>query len=161
MLRPKPYVGGYDDAEFWEGCRQGVLKLQRCRSSGIFLWPILPVCPDDLSTDFDWVEVCGRGKVSSYVVYRRVYDKEFAAVVPYISASIELEEGARMTGNIYGADGQFNADAILGSAPKVDALIGRSVELFFEDIGEGFRIPQWKLTKPSKTSAASAGGKKS
>ncbi|MEZ5844839.1 MAG: OB-fold domain-containing protein [Hyphomicrobiaceae bacterium] len=159
MLRPRPFVGGHDDAPFWEGCRLGVLRLQRCRKSGIYLWPILPVCPDDLTTNFDWVEVSGRGRVSSYVVYRRLYDKEFAGALPYISASVELVEGARMTGNIFSADGDMNADIILGPEPKVDALIGRAVEMFFEDIGGGLRIPQWKLTRDTTSPAPGKGGK--
>jgi hypothetical protein len=65
--------------------------------------------------------------------------------VPYICANIELPEGVRMTGNVFGADGGWNADAILGPAPHVDALNGRDVTLFFEECGHDLTIPQWRL----------------
>ena len=146
MLRPQPYIHGFEDVPFWEYCKKGELRLQRCRQSGRFLWPILPVDPDTLSDELDWVQVSGKGVISSWIVYRRVYYPEFENRVPYIVANIELPEGARMTGNVFGPDGEWNADKILGPSPRLDALNGRAVTLFFEDCGHDLAIPQWKLT---------------
>src|SRR5919109_678255 len=98
MLRPKPHIGGFDDGPFWDYCRQRELRVQRCRICGRHIWPILPTCPDDLSDDLEWVRASEEGFISSWVVYHRVYHPEFAEVVPYVCANIELPEGIRMTG---------------------------------------------------------------
>lgn len=145
MIRPKPLISDFEDRAFWDYCRKGELRVQRCRHCGRHIWPMLPACPNDLSEDLDWVAVSTTGVISSWVVYHRVYHPEFATWVPYICANIELPEGVRMTGNVYGADGAFKAADIVGAAPSTDALNGREVQLFFEDAGDDLRIPQWRL----------------
>ncbi len=85
------------------------------------------------------------GTVSSWVVYHRVYHPEFKDAVPYICANIELPEGVRMTGNIFGPNLEAKADDVLQGDGSTNALNGRRVELFFEDCGHDLRIPQWKL----------------
>ena len=66
-------------------------------------------------------------------------------MVPYICANIELPEGVRVTGNVFGPDGEIDANAILRGDRSTSALNGRKVELFFEDCGHEPAIPQWKL----------------
>jgi uncharacterized OB-fold protein len=46
----------------------------------------------------------GRGKVFSFVVYRRAYHRGFENELPYVVALIELEEGPRLISNIIGCD---------------------------------------------------------
>lgn len=145
MIRPQPLISGFEDRTFWEYCRKGELRVQRCRACGRHIWPMLPACPDDLSDDLEWVEVSKRGTIASWVVYHRVYHPEFQDIVPYICANIELPEGIRMTGNVYGRGGAIRAPDIVGPAPATNALNGRAVELFFEDAGRELMIPQWRL----------------
>ncbi len=146
MLRPRPLLSRFDDGPYWDFCRQGELRVPRCGRCGRHIWPILPCCPDDWSDDLEWARVSGVGMISSFVVYRRVYHPEFKDMVPYICANVELPEGVRVTGNVYGEDGTIDADRILGPRFATDALNGRRVELFFEDCGHGLMIPQWRLT---------------
>ena len=145
MLRPAPQVGEFDDGPYWDYCKRGELRVQRCRDCGRHIWPVLPACPDDLSTDLEWVPTATIGTIASWVVYHRVYHPEFATVVPYICANIELPEGVRMTGNVVGPNGEIKANEILAGDLRTDALNGRKVALFFEDCGHDLMIPQWKL----------------
>lgn len=145
MLRPKPQVGEFDDGPYWAFCQNRELRVQRCKACGRHIWPVLPACPNDLSEDLEWVKASELGTIASWVVYHRVYHPEFAAVVPYVCANIELAEGVRMTGNVYGPNGEIKADEILKGNHRTDALNGRKVRLFFEDCGHDLLIPQWQL----------------
>lgn len=144
MLRPKPSTAP-DDQPFWDYCRQGELRVQRCPTCGRYLWPVVPACPHDFSDNLEWVKVSETGVISSWVVYHRVYDREFAELIPYVCANIEVVEGVRFTGNVFGPGGTFRAADVLGADRRVDALNGRKVKLFFEDCGDGLVIPQWRL----------------
>jgi uncharacterized protein len=146
MLRPAPQVGEFDDGPYWEYCKRDELRVQRCAECGRFVWPVVPACPHDFSDRLEWTPVSRVGTISSWIVYHRVSHPEFKEVVPYICANIEVPEGVRFTGNVYGRNGEIKADEILRGNTRTDALNGRRVELFFEDCGHDLRIPQWKLT---------------
>jgi uncharacterized OB-fold protein len=145
MLRPQPQIGEFDDGPYWEYCKKDELRVQRCKRCGRFLWPVVPACPYDFSEELEWTRVSETGTVSSWVVYHRVYHPEFKDVVPYICANIEVPEGVRFTGNVFGPDGEIKADDILKRDRSTNALNGRRVKLFFEDCGHNLKIPQWKL----------------
>lgn len=145
MLRPEPQVGEFDDGPYWDYCKRGELRVQRCTHCSRFLWPVMPACPYDFSDALEWTRVCETGTISSWVVYHRVYHPEFKDVVPYICANIELPEGIRVVGNVYGPNGEMKAGEILAGNSSTDALNGRRVRLFFEDCGHDLMIPQWKL----------------
>lgn len=144
MLRPYPPKSA-DDQPFWDFCSKGELRVQRCKSCGKYLWPVAPACPDDYSEDLEWTKVSDTGTISSWVVYHRVYDREFAQEVPYVCVNVELPEGIRFSGNVFAANGSFRAADVLGSNKATDALNGRKVKLFFERLDDGLMIPQWKL----------------
>ncbi|MGH3662784.1 MAG: Zn-ribbon domain-containing OB-fold protein [Micromonosporaceae bacterium] len=88
---------------FWEGLRQGKLRLQRCDSCGHIRYPISFVCPQCLHTGHEWRDMSGRGSVFSYVVFHQIYHKAYAEDVPYNVALIQLDEGPRMFSNVVGA----------------------------------------------------------
>ncbi len=135
MRRPAPAVQGFEDAPYWEYCRKEQLRFQKCNRCGKFWWPIGPVCPRCLEDSYEWRPVSGEGKISSYVVYHKIYYPHFANVVPYLVAEIDLPEGVRIVGNVEG---------LRRGAPRKE-IIGTNVKLYFEDCGDGFKIPQWRV----------------
>lgn len=145
MLRPAPHIG-FDDGPFWRYCRNRELRIPRCGACGRHIWPILPACPFDLSDDIEWVKAPERGIITSWAIYNRAFDAEFKDALPYVCASVELAEGVRMTGNIFGPGREMRADRFLGPSPGLNALNGRTVRLFFEEAGPDLVIPQWELT---------------
>ena len=103
---PLPDLERVPDYErgFWEGSRNGELRIQRCLDCGLFRHLPTPMCPECSSLDYNWTRVSGRGFVYSYVIVRHpvhpaIHEKE---QTPYNLCVIELEEqeGLRICSNI-------------------------------------------------------------
>ena len=80
---------------FWEGIAEGVLRVQRCGACGRHVFYPRAVCPHCASSELDWVDASGRGRIHSYTVVHRA-PPEYRDEVPYVVALVELDEGVRM-----------------------------------------------------------------
>ena len=90
---------------FWDGCREGVLLIQKCSDCGEVRFPPTSYCPHCRSGAFDWIRASGRGRVFSWIVVRHPVPKEvYAGDVPYVVALVTLDEGVRMVANIRGLE---------------------------------------------------------
>jgi uncharacterized OB-fold protein len=89
---------------FWDGCRDGVLKLQRCTSCGHLRYPIAAVCPRCMKSGVAWEQLSGRGTVFSFVVFHHAYNDAWRDRIPYNVALVELEEGPTVLSNVVGVD---------------------------------------------------------
>ncbi|MGI6548610.1 MAG: Zn-ribbon domain-containing OB-fold protein [Syntrophomonadales bacterium] len=89
-----------DTAPFWQGCRERHLLFQRCSACGHIRYPISFICPECLSSAHEWVESQGKGKIYSYVVFRRAFHPAVLNRVPYVVAVVELDEGPSFLTNI-------------------------------------------------------------
>jgi uncharacterized OB-fold protein len=106
---------------FWEGARRHELMLPRCRRCDRpFFYP-REVCPVCLSSDIDWIEASGRGRLHSFTVIHQPANAAFASDVPYIYALIQLDEGPRMISNL------------IDCAPA-DAYVDMPVVADFDDV---------------------------
>jgi uncharacterized OB-fold protein len=89
---------------FWEGTRNGELRIQQCSDCGFFRHLPMPMCPDCSSLDYGWTMVSGRGRIYSYVIVRHPVHPAIAEKeqVPYNICMIELEEqeGLRLCSNV-------------------------------------------------------------
>ena len=92
------------EQEFWEGTRNGELRIQQCLDCGLFRHLPTPMCPECSSLNYRWTRVSGRGFVYSYVIVRHpvhpaIHEKE---QTPYNICMIELEEqeGLRICSNV-------------------------------------------------------------
>ncbi len=103
---PLPDLERVPDYEqgFWEGTRQGELRIQRCTDCGLFRHLPTPMCPECSSLACEWARVSGRGFVYSYVIVRHpvhpaIREKE---QTPYNICVIELaeQEGLRICSNV-------------------------------------------------------------
>jgi len=99
-----PPVPDQDSAFFWQGLREHKLLLQQCTACNRFRFPPMPACPYCASPKSVERRSKGEGKVYSWIVVHRAFDPAFAADVPYILASIDLEEGGRIVGRLEGTD---------------------------------------------------------
>jgi uncharacterized OB-fold protein/acyl dehydratase len=125
-LRP---VIGPDTAFFWEGVREGELRVQCCAECGELRHPPGPMCPHCHSTKRDHVTARGRGVVHSYVVHH--HPPVPGLRPPYAVVLVELDEGVRMVGNLLGC-------------PPGDAYVGMPVELEFQRMDDELTLPQWR-----------------
>ena len=116
---------------FWAACKRHELTVQKCNNCGSFRFPPAVLCPECLSDATEWSQVSGRGKVFSFVVYRRLYNTTFEQDLPYTVAIVELAEGTRMLSNI------------VGIAPE-DVRCDMPVEVVFEDITPDATLPKFR-----------------
>lgn len=124
-----------DDAsqQYWQGCRDGELRMQRCTPCGHLRFPPRPMCPRCQSFECGWVPVSGRGTVYSWVVAHPPLLPAFVDLAPLVVLLVELEEGddLRIVGNL------------LGEGPE-DIAIGMPVEVAFEQVAADVVLPQWR-----------------
>jgi uncharacterized OB-fold protein len=130
ILPPLPQPG-YDNAEFWAGCRRHELRIQRCRSCHATRFHPRPACPECASLDVEWITCSGRGAVYTFTVIHPPTLPAFAPLVPYAVGIIRLEEGVFMVGQIRGC------------APE-EVAIGMAVEVEFDDVTPDTSLPHWR-----------------
>lgn len=128
--KPLPTITD-ENHPFWEGCRQGKLRMQKCGDCGHIRYPISHVCPKCLSYKFEWTDLSGRGEVFSYVVFYQLYNKAFEQDIPYNVALVQLDEGPRMYSNIVDADND-------------SVKVGDKVEVAFDPVTPEVTIPRFK-----------------
>lgn len=82
---------------FWDGAKQGELRLQRCQECANVIFPPRSFCPRCTGRKLSWFRASGRGTVYSYVIHHRPVP---GFTPPYSIAVVQLEEGPRMMTNI-------------------------------------------------------------
>lgn len=85
---------------FWDGTREGELRLQRCVSCEKAYFPPRPFCPACGSREVSVFRASGKATLYSYVINHRPPAPGFTP--PYSIAVVTLEEGPRMMTNIVG-----------------------------------------------------------
>ena len=128
--KPLPQPNG-DTQPFWDGCKEHLLRFQKCQNCGHIRWPPSIICPRCYSYDAEWIVASGRGKVYTFAIYHQVYHKAFASDIPYVTAVVELEEGPHILSNIVGC----SLDQVRCDMP---------VEVVWEDITGEFSLPKFK-----------------
>jgi len=83
---------------FWEGCKAGELRLQRCCACAMTYFPPRPFCPGCTSRDVEVFAASGKATLYSYVINHR--PRPDMGKEPHSIAIITLEEGPRMLTNI-------------------------------------------------------------
>jgi len=117
---------------FWEGARRGELVIQRCSQCERLRHYPQPLCPVCRGREFDWAVVSGRGEIYSYTVAHRAFHPAWKEHVPYVIATIELEEGVRMVCDLLDVDPGHVA-------------IGQRVEVAFAELpGQGW-MPRFEV----------------
>ena len=92
---PKPTP---ETQHFWDGCKQGELRLQRCSKCAETWFPPRPFCPGCACRGVEVYKASGKARLHSYIINHRPhpgFGKE-----PYAIAVVELEEGVKMMSNI-------------------------------------------------------------
>jgi uncharacterized OB-fold protein len=132
--RPAPQSTEYSEG-FWEGVRRCELVIQRCTGCETLRHYPQPMCPACHSSDFDWAPVSGRGRIHSYTVAHRAFHPAWKEHVPYVLATVELDEGVRMMCDLLDVD------------PETVAIDQR-VEVHFQEMpGQGM-MPRFRVIEP-------------
>ena len=134
---PVPERNGLS-APYWQGLREGVLKVQRNPRTGVYQWPAQWIAYDDQGFDLDWVEVAPRGIIYSWTRVWHPVHPALKDAGPYIVVVVELPQAGnvRMLGNLLGD-------------PRQTIEISAPVETVFEhhaDAAPPYTLAQWRLS---------------
>jgi uncharacterized OB-fold protein len=94
---PKPTP---ETQHFWDGCKAGELRLQRCRACANTYFPPRPFCPSCASRDVEVYAASGKAILYSYVINQR--PRPDMGTEPHSIAVVTLAEGPRMMTNVVG-----------------------------------------------------------
>lgn len=130
MAKPLPVVDN-DSSVFWENCKQERLVLQECQDCSKFYFYPRILCPHCMSSNVEWKEVSGSGKIYSFTIARRPAGPAFKEDLPYAVGLIELDEGPRMMSNII-------------NIPVDDIRCDMPVKVKFEAVNEQFTLPKFE-----------------
>jgi uncharacterized OB-fold protein len=119
---------------FWDAALQGRLLSSRCTNCGTSVLPPAPRCFHCQHKEFAWVELPGTGVIYSFTVVRHPLGAYLQAVVPYVSAVVELDgtqgAGARMLVNVIDCD------------PET-VRIGDPVRVVFDQVSATLAVPRF------------------
>lgn len=131
-IRPNRTLGAGHD-EFWAGCAQGELRIQRCASCGGHSWPVVSACEHCGSADLALDTMSGKGKVVSWCSFVQDYYRGVMPV-PYDTIMVELEEGPIFISN----PADFAYDDVTFEMPVELAFIDA------QDAAGAFRLPVFR-----------------
>jgi uncharacterized OB-fold protein len=120
-------------AEFYKFCKAHELRFQRCTDCGT--WRHIPrdMCAKCGSFNFEWARSSGRGTVFSWTTVTQPMLPQFAPLVPYAPAVIELDEGVRMV-------------SWVTDVKPDDLALGMPVEVVFDDVTPEVTLPKFRRT---------------
>ncbi|HJN20974.1 MAG: Zn-ribbon domain-containing OB-fold protein [Alphaproteobacteria bacterium] len=118
---------------YWDGARQGELRLQKCDSCHSIYFPPRPFCPECGSCEVSVVTATGRATLYSYVI-NHLPSPGFES--PFAIAVVELEEGPRLMSNI--VDCEQTPEALQLDMP---------LEVTFQKLSDGITLPQFRPVK--------------
>lgn len=132
--RPVPKANRFVETEaFWQGAGQGELWLQYCPDSKQFQHYPRPISIYTGRRNLEWRKVSGRGVIYACTIVR-VPGPGLEGRLPLSVATVELDEGVRILGNI------------LNTAPD-NVAIGQRVELAWDAIDGETSYPAFNVVE--------------
>jgi len=120
-----------EDKEFWAASKRHESVCQRCKDCGAWLWHPLVQCPQCYSFALGYEKISGRGKIYSYSIVKFNPSPIWQDAVPYVLATVEMEEGIRMKFHLTNCDIE-------------DVKIGMPVKITFQDVASDWTLPQFE-----------------
>jgi len=134
MATMQPYVKKWYDA-----VEDGKITGMRCKRCGAYEFPPVPVCNACSSTDLEWVEMSGKGKLVSFSVMQ-LLDKVQIKYGRRVIGQVVLEEGPAFTATVEGVEPTPEATRDLYDRLPIDVTMG-IMQL------DGFKFPSFRLSE--------------
>ncbi len=128
--KPLPALDGLTK-EFYNWCRRGDLRFQRCSACQAWRHVPRPMCAACGSFEWTWQRSSGRGTVFSWTVAVRPMHPAFQNDAPYAPVVIEMAEGVRLVSEM------------VDCSPD-ELEIGMPVELVFDHVTPEITLPKFK-----------------
>ena len=129
-----------ETAPFWEGARNGELRVQQCAETGRLIFPPRPMSPWGQHSESTWTTVSGRGTIWSFVVPHPPLLPQFAKLAPYNVILVALDEDPtiRLVGNLVAREG-----GVINEVDPATIEIGAPVRVVFERLSDEISLPRW------------------
>jgi uncharacterized protein len=118
-------------APFWDGLKEGVVKLQKCNDCGVWVFYPRSRCSNCLSDSLEWREVSGNGTLYTFTIARQPTSPHFSTEVPQQLAVVELDEGVRLT-------------TTLVNVREADIKIGMRLRPYFEPVTDDVTLLRYQ-----------------
>jgi hypothetical protein len=128
--KPLPIMQGWT-REFYDWCRRGELRLQRCKACGTWRHVPQPMCAECHSWEWEWAKTSGRGTLFTWCVVFDPPSPLFAKDVPYAGVVVELVEGPRMVSWVAGVD-------------PMKLAAGMPLEVWFDPVTPEVTLPKFR-----------------
>lgn len=124
-----------EDAPFWEACKRGELRFQRCTGCGRFRSPPTFACRTCQSFECEWVQAFGPARLFSYTVVNISAYPGLSGDLPYIVGIVRFADmnDVGLVSNVVDA----TPDAL-----RTDM----ELSLVWQEAAEGFLIPRFTPT---------------
>lgn len=123
-------VPNEDTQPFWDYCKAGELRAQRCSSCGKLRHPPRPSCPECGSFEHEWVKLSGKGRVYSYAVSHQAIHPALEGLTPHTTIMVQLDEGPLLNSNMAAGEEKVEIDL--------------PVEVVFEPVNEEITLPKFR-----------------
>lgn len=121
----------FSDISFGAYLNEEKLVSTRCKKCGAIYTPQRSLCVECYSTDMEWIELKGTGKLAAFssinIGVNFMAEQGFDRNNPYVVGVIELDEGTRVNARIIGVD---------ANDPE-SIKIGTEMTASFIHVGEG------------------------
>ncbi|MCM8712118.1 zinc ribbon domain-containing protein [Clostridium sp. SYSU_GA19001] len=88
---------------FYDNLEQGKITGRKCKSCGAVEFPPVYACNSCGSTDTEWVELSGKGKLKSIIMPSVLSSRpDYNSFAPYAFGDVEIEEGASINALVRG-----------------------------------------------------------
>ncbi|TMR32551.1 DNA-binding protein [Nonomuraea zeae] len=122
-----------DTAFFWDGVRDGELRIQTCADCGELRHPPGPMCPQCRSANRTHTVARGIGTLYSYVVHH--HPPVPGRDTPFVVGVVELPEGVRMVGNVV-------------DCPIEEVGAGMPLRVTYRQMDDRLVLPMWAPREP-------------
>ena len=119
---------------FFRAAKEHKLLIQRCKDCGKNIFYPKSLCPHCLSSNLEWFESKGKGRVYSYTIVEAGAPEAFQAAVPYVLCVVDLEEGVRMLSWIVDCNYE-------------DVKCDMDVVVTYRDLTEDIALPMFRPAK--------------
>jgi uncharacterized OB-fold protein len=118
----------FSDTSYNEFLNEDKLMGNKCKECGAMYLPPRPICVKCNSTDFEWVQMKGSGKLAAFTSITVgppfMIEEGFDRKNPYCVGVVELDEGVRIDARILGVDAK-NPETIKVGTPMTAKYLHR------------------------------------
>jgi uncharacterized OB-fold protein len=128
--KPLPELEGLH-GEFFDFCKQGELRFQRCDDCSSWRHVPREICPECGSWNWQWQVSSGRGKIFTWTTMARPLHPAFKDACPLAAVVVELDEGVRLLSHVV-------------NCPPDELAIDMPVHVIFDAVTPEVTLPKFQ-----------------